>query len=334
MEKIEEIPLEKIKINSLNPRKEFDKESLKELSESIISNGLINPIQVKKVENGYELICGERRLRAHKLANIKTIKAIVKEYSSKSKEMIESLIENLHRTNLNSIEKENFITKLWETNNYKSKAELAKALGMNRTSITENLSAKKIREETNAAKTISTRTIKDTGTLDIKDKKQIFNKIESGKISGNKVRDVAKILKNSSIDVKEAYFKDTITIEQADKISKINNINLREKMILAHEHIKSIDKSIEKNLEKGKPKEIKDLIKIKEMIKNFRYYASKTQKISKHAVSNLLKCSHLIDLMDDTQLEELKYFQNLFEVNLYNILELSEHVKEKIFTVK
>ena len=147
MEQIKEIDISKISLNKDNPRKEFDEDKLKELSNSINEIGLINPIQVKKNQNGYELICGERRLKAHKLANKKTIKAIVKNYNSKSDEMVESLIENLHRTDLTSIEKENFITELWESGKYKTPTALAKIIGLSPSQTSIILNVKSVAEK-------------------------------------------------------------------------------------------------------------------------------------------------------------------------------------------
>jgi len=80
MEQITEIDLKKISPNPLQPRKEFDKNKIKELAESIKAIGLINPIQVKKVSNSddkddkYEIVCGERRFKAHKFLKLKKIK--------------------------------------------------------------------------------------------------------------------------------------------------------------------------------------------------------------------------------------------------------------------
>jgi ParB family chromosome partitioning protein len=329
---IEEIPIEKIKININNPRKEFDKESLKELSSSIQSRGLINPISVKKVGDGYELICGERRLKAFKLAGIKKINAIIREYNSQEDEMAESLIENLHRTDLNSIEKENFITKLWETRKYKDKRALARALGyISEGIVADYLLAKDVREKTNVGIKISTRAIRDVaGIENIEDKKQIFNKVEKGEINSTRVREVANIMNKSQKEVKQAFYSNKISIEQADKISNIKDEKTRRKMILAHKNIKNIDRSIEKNFEKLKIESKKDLIKTKEVIDNFRSNAIENQKITQRTIGSLLKCINVINLMDDNQLKKLKHFQDLFETNISNVLQLSENLKEKI----
>jgi ParB family chromosome partitioning protein len=100
---IEEILLAKIRPNPYQPRKHFDPESLAELSESIKTHGLLQPIVVKEDVDGYILIAGERRLRASKLAKTKAIKAIV--VSVSDEQMREhALIENIQRDELNPID--------------------------------------------------------------------------------------------------------------------------------------------------------------------------------------------------------------------------------------
>jgi len=328
---IVDIDISKIKLNPNNPRKKFDKEKLRELSDSIKERGLINPIQVKKVGNDYELICGERRLKAHKLANKKTIKAIIKDYNSKSDEMVESLIENLHREDLNSVEKENFITTLWETGKYKNRGELARAIGLSNQQTRTIIEVKGIRKKTSAGSDISTRDIREVIPAKLlEDKKKILGKVKKGEINSDKIREVAKVINKSPIDVKQAYFSDKISIQQADKISKIADDKTRKKMITAHKNIKSIDRSIERNFEDTKPKNKEETIKIKEIIENFRNNAIENQKTIQRTTESLLKCVKVINLMDEFQLKRLNHFQDLLEINLSNALQLSEHIKEKL----
>lgn len=331
---IEEIPIEKIRINIDNPRKEFDKESLNELAESIKNRGLINPISVKKIEgtDEYELICGERRLKAHKLADKKLIQAIIRDYNSKDEEMVDSLIENLHRTDLNSVEKENFITRLWETGKYSTREALARALGMkSRGMVREYIQAKDVRDKTNAGVDISTRSIRDVMPLiDLEDKKQLFKKLEKKEINSINLRDVANVIKKSPVDVKQAFYSNKISIEQAEKISNIKDEKIRNKIITAHKNIRSIDRGIEKNFERVKPKTEKDTIRIKETIDDFRNNAVVTQKAIQGTIKSLMKCIPVLNLMDETQLKRLNHFQELFETNVSNALQLSENLKEKI----
>lgn len=100
------IDIDKIIPNPYQPRKEFDQEALEELKESILQHGLISPILVRKGVVGYELIAGERRLRASKLAGLKEIPSIIVDFNDQ--EMMEiSIIENIQRKDLNVIEEAN-----------------------------------------------------------------------------------------------------------------------------------------------------------------------------------------------------------------------------------
>lgn len=105
-EHIKDIELEDITPNPYQPRKEFDKESLRELSMSIKRNGLLQPIVViDKGDDEYLLVAGERRLRAHKLLGLETIKAIIADVAIDEAKLRElALIENIQRENLNAIE--------------------------------------------------------------------------------------------------------------------------------------------------------------------------------------------------------------------------------------
>ncbi len=101
---INDIPLESIETNPFQPRTHFDDEALNELKESIKTQGIIQPITVRKLSaNSYQLISGERRLQASKLAGLKAIPAYIR--SANDQQMLEmALIENIQRENLNSIE--------------------------------------------------------------------------------------------------------------------------------------------------------------------------------------------------------------------------------------
>ena len=102
-DEIIELNLDEIRPNPYQPRKVFKEESLKELAESIKINGVFQPIIVKKSIKGYDLVAGERRFRASKLAGKQTIPAIIRDFSEN--QMIEiALLENLQRENLNVIE--------------------------------------------------------------------------------------------------------------------------------------------------------------------------------------------------------------------------------------
>jgi len=102
---IREINVTEITPNPYQPRKIFDKQALEELSKSITRHGLLQPIVVIEKDDGYLLVAGERRLRAHKLANLETIKAVIADVDIDDVKLRElALIENIQREDLNAIE--------------------------------------------------------------------------------------------------------------------------------------------------------------------------------------------------------------------------------------
>ena len=136
-EQIVEIPLNELRANPYQPRKIFDEESLDELASSIKEHGVFQPIIVKKAIQGYEIIAGERRVKASIKAGLEKIPAIIKDFNDT--EMMEiALLENLQRENLSAIEEANAYKKLQETLNL-SHEGLAKRLGKSRSHITNML---------------------------------------------------------------------------------------------------------------------------------------------------------------------------------------------------
>jgi ParB family chromosome partitioning protein len=133
-----EIPVEQIEVNPFQPRTHFDQEALNELAESINVHGIIQPITVRRLaHNQYQLISGERRLQASKLAGLKTIPAYVR--LADDQQMLEmSLIENIQRENLNAIEIALSYQRLISECNLKQE-ELGDRVGKNRATVTNYL---------------------------------------------------------------------------------------------------------------------------------------------------------------------------------------------------
>ncbi len=102
-DRILRIKINEIVVNPQQPRTEFDESSLNDLAASIKEHGVISPLIVTKIEEGYELIAGERRLRASKIADLKEVPVIVRE-EGEQKKLELALIENLQRQNLNPLE--------------------------------------------------------------------------------------------------------------------------------------------------------------------------------------------------------------------------------------
>jgi len=137
--RIEDLEIKSITPNPFQPRKYFDEQALKELSESIVNYGLLQPIVVIEKENGYLLIAGERRLRAHKLANLTTIKAIIADADIDDIKLRElALLENIQRENLNAIELANSYAELIEVHNI-THNELSSIVNKSRSQITNTM---------------------------------------------------------------------------------------------------------------------------------------------------------------------------------------------------
>lgn len=132
------VPVDHIRKNPHQPRKEFDEERLEELADSIKEHGLIQPITVRYIgEKRFELISGERRLRAAKLAGIREIPAFIRE-ADDEQSMAFALIENIQREELNPLEVALGYKRLLEEFDY-TQAEVAERVGKNRTTVTNML---------------------------------------------------------------------------------------------------------------------------------------------------------------------------------------------------
>ncbi|MBE6144593.1 MAG: ParB/RepB/Spo0J family partition protein [Firmicutes bacterium] len=144
-DEIIEVNLNELRANPYQPRKTFNDEALQELSSSIKEHGVFQPIIVKKSIKGYEIIAGERRVRASKLAGLEKIPAIVRDFSDE--QMMEiALLENLQRENLNVIEEalayKSLIEKLMLT-----QEQLSKRVGKSRSHITNILGILRLPKE-------------------------------------------------------------------------------------------------------------------------------------------------------------------------------------------
>mgnify|MGYP001623865853 FL=1 len=141
-EEIIKVKLDELRSNPYQPRQVFNEEALQELADSIKEHGVFQPIIIKKSIKGYEIIAGERRVKASKLAGLDEIPAIVRDFTDE--EMMEiALLENLQRENLNPMEESRAYKKLIETLNI-TQEELAKKLGKSRSYITNMIGLQKL----------------------------------------------------------------------------------------------------------------------------------------------------------------------------------------------
>ena len=206
---IQELNLADIRPNPFQPRTEFDEEALSELAASIKAIGIVQPITVRAVEEGkYEIIAGERRWRAAKMAGLKEIPVIIREYSHQ--EMVEiALIENIQRENLNPIEEAQAFKRLLEEFQLKQD-EVAERVSKSRTAVTNSMRLLKLDEKVQQMiidDMISTGHAR--ALLAIEDKEQQYilaNKIFDEKLS---VRETEKLVKDLKKPKKEKTKKDT-----------------------------------------------------------------------------------------------------------------------------
>lgn len=134
---IVDLPLAQITENRYQPRRQFSDESINELAQTLSQDGLLQPIIVRKHEDGYEIIAGERRFRAAKSLNWESIPAIVKDMTDEQSATL-ALIENLQRENLNPIDEAKAYEQLMEINDY-TQSDLAQGMGKSQSYIANKL---------------------------------------------------------------------------------------------------------------------------------------------------------------------------------------------------
>ena len=202
------VKITKIEPNREQPRKYFDEEALNELAESIKHYGLISPILVQNKKDHYEIIAGERRWRAAKIAGLKEVPVIVREYTEREIAEI-ALIENVQREDLNPIEEAMGYKRLIEEFDLKQE-EVAECVSKSRSAITNSLRLLKLSEEVQKFLVDGELSMGHArALLAVEDsEKQTFlaKKIINEKLS---VRDVEKLVKNLDKPVKEKPAPDT-----------------------------------------------------------------------------------------------------------------------------
>ena len=135
--KLVELAPDRIVPNPNQPRRDFPKEELEQLAESIRQNGLLQPIVVRRDRDGYVLVAGERRWRACKMAGLRTIPAIVQDYSA-SEGAVLALIENMQRSDLNFFEEAAAIYALMRDRSM-TQEEMARRLGMSQPALANKI---------------------------------------------------------------------------------------------------------------------------------------------------------------------------------------------------
>ena len=199
------VKINQVEPNRDQPRKDFDEDSLMELADSIKQFGILQPLIVKKKKDYYEIIAGERRWRAAKIAGVKEVPIIVKEYSDQ--EIVEiSLIENIQRENLNPIEEAMAFKRLLEEFNLKQD-EVAERVSKSRTAVTNSMRLLKLSKKVQQMiidDMISTGHARALLAIDDEEQQYILaNKIFDEKLSVRETEKLVKALKNPKKEVKK-----------------------------------------------------------------------------------------------------------------------------------
>lgn len=219
------LKLSSIEPNREQPRKDFDEDALLELADSIKQYGVLQPLIVQKKKDYYEIIAGERRWRASKLAGLKEVPVIIKEFSEQ--EILEiSLIENIQRENLNPIEEAMAYKKLLEEFHLKQD-EVAERVSKSRTAVTNSMRLLKLDEQVQQmviSDMISTGHAR--ALLAIEDKEQqlmLAQKIFDEKLSVRETEKLIKMLKAPKKEEKDpaSDYKSFIYTDLEEKLKNV-----------------------------------------------------------------------------------------------------------------
>lgn len=247
---IKEINLDELRSNPYQPRQVFDEEKLNELSESIKQYGVFSPIIVKKSIKGYEIVAGERRTLAARKAGLKTIPAIIKDFSDDEMMSI-ALLENIQRENLNVIEEALGYKKMIETLGI-TQEELSIKVGKSRSHITNILGLLRLPKEIQnyvLEEKISMGHARCLSKLDEKEKiTELANKIIKDQLS---VRNVEDLINEEQIEkripvIRKEKNEKHVEVEKImrEKIGTLVKIN-KNKVVIPFDSDKDLERILE-----------------------------------------------------------------------------------------
>ncbi|MDF2839528.1 MAG: parB-like partition protein [Clostridia bacterium] len=217
---VTELKITELEANQSQPRRFFDDQAMQELSGSIKEHGVVQPIIVRKLDDSYQIVAGERRWRAARLAGLKTVPVVIKDYSNVQVMEI-ALIENLQRQDLNSIEEALAYKSLMEEHNM-TQENISDKIGKSRSAIANTLRLLNLPEE---IKNMVVQGKISAGharaLLTIEDKKkqvEIAQKIIDQQLN---VRDIEKLVMQKDVkEEKKENKKDVEIIELEDRLKK------------------------------------------------------------------------------------------------------------------
>lgn len=252
-----DVSVGKIKPNPYQPRKTFDQKALEELSESIKENGLFQPILLRETLVGYEIISGERRYRASKLAGLKTIPAIIYDYTDQ--QMMEvALVENIQREDLSIVEEARSYQSLIDNLGY-TQEQLANKVGKSRSHVANIIRLLKLDDdilESVDKGLLSMGHVKVLITIDDKKRQhQIVDQIISQNLNVRQTEELASSAKGkSTIKVKQRRANETVKSARNKRIETIVREKLGVQVIVTGEKKGSIE------LKYNSPDELENLL--------------------------------------------------------------------------
>ncbi|GEC93101.1 ParB/RepB/Spo0J family partition protein [Brevibacillus brevis] len=220
-EQVKEVSINEIRPNPYQPRKEFEQSAIDELAQSIKEHGIIQPLIVRKSIKGYELVAGERRLRAAKVAGLKEVPVVVKAYTDQQLMEI-ALIENLQRENLNPLEEAEAYDKLISHHEY-TQEQLAQKIGKSRPHVANMLRLlqlpEKIRKMVSAAELSMGHSRALLGVTDKKVQQQLANDVVEKGLSVRQLEELVKQLNVSRETKKKKPAKnEPVLIEMEERL--------------------------------------------------------------------------------------------------------------------
>lgn len=220
-EQVKEIPISEIRPNPYQPRKEFEPAAIEELAQSITEHGIVQPLIVRKSIKGYDLVAGERRLRAAKSIGLKNVPVIVKSYSDQQLMEI-ALIENLQRENLNPLEEAEAYGKLISHHEY-TQEQLAKKVGKSRPHVANMLRLLQLPEKIRHLLSTSALTMGHARALLTVEKEQVQLQLAKDVIDkGLNVRQLEEMVKQLTVSretkKKKAAKNEPVLMEMEEKL--------------------------------------------------------------------------------------------------------------------
>ena len=216
------VKINQVEPNRDQPRKDFDEDALVELADSIKQFGILQPLIVQKKKDYYEIIAGERRWRAAKIAGVKEVPVIVKEFTDQEIVGI-SLIENIQRENLNPIEEAMAYKRLLEEFNLKQD-EVAERVSKSRTAVTNSMRLLKLSprvQQMIVDDMISTGHARALLAIDDEEQQYILaNKIFDEKLSVRETEKLVKALKNPKKEIKKPKSEHTFVYDNIEEQMK------------------------------------------------------------------------------------------------------------------